>query len=504
MAAEIIHADYDQLSRFIPHIEDYVQLTYALQSRIRNLMNRLQSSGWTGDHARAFFVEIDEVVLPAVRRLAGALESTSDATWLTIRTFQEAEEDAGLLFRGEEILLPGKILRAVGQAGEIFAKYDRTGNDPFGTSRGATGDLPPFMWRQANIGNRSQVEQEERIDEDFWTSVFARFLTLYVPNSYYSPSRIERVIPEGGSLIDVNQFVFLLSVAMANGSVHPDTMTNLLGAAYAGDRGASAALLGIILASTQFPVSVEPNAQGVNTLPSPFERITRVQSFVGIGGNCANFLSVLMIFSGFPVYVVQGSDGFINAGASWALGPIVDLNPASDVEVWGFEGTVLSRTVTSFREFFYNGTMIDDGRWGTSYTEYPLSDTTSIPTTIGPGDLVYSIHGEADPRNHVSMVVGWGPNIPDYEQSSGAAAPRLFVSYEDAYNYYSNLSPSVTITPWAVDHGGQNPQGYARPYVQTTTGGQIILADVGYPPLETNLPNAAFVDSEGNPILINP
>lgn len=70
---------------------------------------------------------------------------------------------------------------------------------------------------------------------------------------------------------------------------------------------------------------------------------------------------------------------------------------------------------------------------------------------FGTGDLVYS-------EQHVAIVVGWGsPN--------GTIGDAFYPTYDEAV-----AAGIENPEPWAVDHGGTNPAGYARPWRQTIVG----------------------------------
>lgn len=118
--------------------------------------------------------------------------------------------------------------------------------------------------------------------------------------------------------------------------------------------------------------------------------------------------------------------------------------------------------------------------------EKPIPD--NVKMKINAGDLIYTFFGNsrgaADPRNHVALIVGWGPTSPNFRLSPPDKIPSLFSTFQEAQEYYKKQG--IEITPWAVDHGGNSPEGYPRPYLQAVTGTStdkdrsIVFADLEY------------------------
>jgi WXG100 family type VII secretion target len=102
MAADIgsakIRADYDELANIANELGQESQAVEQLASQIVNLVGQLQSGGWIGRGAEAFYGEMQDLVEPGMRRLIRALEDSSNAVKQISNIFSQAEQDASGLF----------------------------------------------------------------------------------------------------------------------------------------------------------------------------------------------------------------------------------------------------------------------------------------------------------------------------------------------------------------------------------------------------------------------
>jgi WXG100 family type VII secretion target len=72
-----------------------VQMTAHLKARIGDL----HAKNWTGQGSDAFFREMEQTILPAMKRLSTALEQNGQVMGAISRIFQEADQDVVALFR---------------------------------------------------------------------------------------------------------------------------------------------------------------------------------------------------------------------------------------------------------------------------------------------------------------------------------------------------------------------------------------------------------------------
>ena len=98
MFADRVQADYDALEAIARQFDREGQDVERLMMRIRALVEELERGGWQGRGARAFYDEMYQEVLPALRRLFDALYQASDATMQIIHILRQAETEAGRIF----------------------------------------------------------------------------------------------------------------------------------------------------------------------------------------------------------------------------------------------------------------------------------------------------------------------------------------------------------------------------------------------------------------------
>ncbi|NIM94884.1 MAG: WXG100 family type VII secretion target [Anaerolineales bacterium] len=99
---EIIQAQYDTLEQLAMQIYRQADQTRILLRKIESQVDTLAKS-WEGSGADAFQREIDEDILPALKKLASAFEIAGLNVRNITTTFQEAEEEAVACFpEGEE------------------------------------------------------------------------------------------------------------------------------------------------------------------------------------------------------------------------------------------------------------------------------------------------------------------------------------------------------------------------------------------------------------------
>ena len=96
--ADQIRLQYDEMNQISTKFTTSADVIQELMTRLTNQMGELQGGSWIGQGADAFYSEMQEIVLPAVRKLSEALETSGTLTQQIVRTVQEAEEEAGTYF----------------------------------------------------------------------------------------------------------------------------------------------------------------------------------------------------------------------------------------------------------------------------------------------------------------------------------------------------------------------------------------------------------------------
>jgi len=101
MGADVIQAQYDQLEQIAARFGRQAEAAAQTTQRVQQAMRSLQSGGWEGRGAAAFFGEMDRSVLPSMQRLSGALQQSQTVTRQVSQVMRTAEEEASRPFRGQ-------------------------------------------------------------------------------------------------------------------------------------------------------------------------------------------------------------------------------------------------------------------------------------------------------------------------------------------------------------------------------------------------------------------
>ena len=136
MAAPKIRADYDALTHIARAYAQESQAVRQALQRVQRAKEDLQGGDWQGQGASSFYREMDQEVLPSVRRLSEALVTAQRVTLQMQQILQGAETEAarilGLLLAG--LSADGRGLGAIGAA--------------LGTALGHVGDFFVGMWEE--------------------------------------------------------------------------------------------------------------------------------------------------------------------------------------------------------------------------------------------------------------------------------------------------------------------------------------------------------------------
>lgn len=165
MAAPKLRWDYDALMQIAQAFARQSHAAGKTLTKVSRAKDTLQFGDWAGKGAKAFYTEMDQDVLPGVRRLSEALQSAQQVTLKMIRILQGAEQDAsrllGVLLAAAT--LEGRVFEtaqtALGHVGDFFiGMWDEgkdmvTGlyklvTDPIGTAKGLWQGIthPKMLW----------------------------------------------------------------------------------------------------------------------------------------------------------------------------------------------------------------------------------------------------------------------------------------------------------------------------------------------------------------------
>ncbi|MCC6976464.1 MAG: WXG100 family type VII secretion target [Anaerolineae bacterium] len=109
MVAQRIQGDYDRLQEILKVFMHHADMTVALTVQVEGLVEQLQGGAWRGVGAEAFYAEMGDLILPAMRRLEDALQFAGEKTGKIHHILREAEEEAARLFRGEASFINLKL-----------------------------------------------------------------------------------------------------------------------------------------------------------------------------------------------------------------------------------------------------------------------------------------------------------------------------------------------------------------------------------------------------------
>lgn len=137
-----IHLNYDELGTIVKKFrnegEDIVQMNLKMRDRVHNL-----HKDWVGEGADKFFSEMENDVLPALSRLAGALFYAQDVLHKIIKTLQTFDEDTAGYFKGDFAHInPINLGAFLAGAGTGAGIGNLAGSGP-GDSTGGTGEPLP-------------------------------------------------------------------------------------------------------------------------------------------------------------------------------------------------------------------------------------------------------------------------------------------------------------------------------------------------------------------------
>ncbi len=147
MKPQRIRAEYSGLTEIAAGFAAQAAANAQSSEALRDAKGALQTGAWTGPGAAAFFVEMDEVVLPAMDHMTRALQRAADAANELAKLILAAQAEAA---QAQPTLAPhvppaiiaaGAVGAAIALAGEAMtnALADWNANDP-GAGPGRNGD----------------------------------------------------------------------------------------------------------------------------------------------------------------------------------------------------------------------------------------------------------------------------------------------------------------------------------------------------------------------------
>lgn len=99
--ADQIQANYDQLEQIASQFKNQGEAIRAMLQKVKGSMDPLKNGGWIGKGSDAFFGEMQDKVLPAVKRLEDACGEAARITKEISQVMQQAEDEAANPFKSQ-------------------------------------------------------------------------------------------------------------------------------------------------------------------------------------------------------------------------------------------------------------------------------------------------------------------------------------------------------------------------------------------------------------------
>lgn len=94
-----IEVNYEQLEDARRRWANIQSIVESMESRLRGRVDELVGGGWIGEAASRFGGEMNDLVLPKLKRLTTALQAAAETTSRISSTMSEAEDQAAGCFR---------------------------------------------------------------------------------------------------------------------------------------------------------------------------------------------------------------------------------------------------------------------------------------------------------------------------------------------------------------------------------------------------------------------
>ena len=96
-----VRADYDALKNVAQGFSHQADATAQSLQALKSHMDTLHGGDWIGQGATAFYAEMNDQVLPTIKRLHSALQSSADITQKISQAMKAAEDEAAKVLRGD-------------------------------------------------------------------------------------------------------------------------------------------------------------------------------------------------------------------------------------------------------------------------------------------------------------------------------------------------------------------------------------------------------------------
>jgi WXG100 family type VII secretion target len=98
MAADKVRSDYDQLKTIAQTFSSQADTLNGMNQNVSSCMDTLQGGDWIGQGANAFFKEMNDSILPTMKRLQAAMTESARITTQIAQVMKQAEDQASKVF----------------------------------------------------------------------------------------------------------------------------------------------------------------------------------------------------------------------------------------------------------------------------------------------------------------------------------------------------------------------------------------------------------------------
>jgi WXG100 family type VII secretion target len=98
MSAPTVRSDYDQLKNVAQTFSSQSETLNGMNQNVRSCFDTLQGGDWIGPGATAFFKEMNDSVLPTLKRLQQAMSESNRITTQISQIMKGAEESSSKCF----------------------------------------------------------------------------------------------------------------------------------------------------------------------------------------------------------------------------------------------------------------------------------------------------------------------------------------------------------------------------------------------------------------------
>jgi WXG100 family type VII secretion target len=98
MSAPTVRSDYDQLKNVSSSFSQQADTLNGMNQNLQGNIDTLQGGDWIGQGAQAFFKEMNDQVMPTLKRLQSAMSESARITQQISQIMKQAEENASKCF----------------------------------------------------------------------------------------------------------------------------------------------------------------------------------------------------------------------------------------------------------------------------------------------------------------------------------------------------------------------------------------------------------------------